>query len=380
MDNERRNKLMETIKNFNKSNKSEVFTLGNEIEDIPVIPTGIQAVDNAIGGGVKRGGHTIVYGQYSVGKTALILHLIANAQKQNLNVCYVNTEKPIEPERFKFFGIDLDNLVYIEAPENAELALEGLRTLCKDKVIDLFVIDSTNGLCPKSSIEKKEGEERGLDKKDVAALPLTLSEFYRRVNAHVFKARAAVVWIGQLRTKGIGGYIVMQGLTGGAAQEFYAYQIIKLRRGQKADNPQLKIPNYYLDPDGKLHKETKTEDVGFGVVLKLEKTNSSKSLKELSEIQIPYYYETGFKPFEIKDDKFTIEGTEEEKEIIRQKLIEKGIIVISKEDKWTKNFTPPTEEQKILEEKETSGNNTEEESEYPEPKKKRGRPSKKENK
>jgi RecA/RadA recombinase len=326
LENERRKKLMESIKTFNKNNKSEVFTLGNEIEELPIIPTGISAVDAAIGGGVKRGGHTIIYGQYSSGKTALALHLIANGQKQQLNVCYVNTEKPIEPERFKFFGIDLDNLIYIEAPENAELALEGLRTLCKDKVIDLFVIDSTNGLCPKSSTEGKEGAERGLDKKDVAALPATLSSFYNKVNAHVFRARAAVVWIGQLRTKGIGGYIVMQGLTGGAAQEFYAYQIIRLRRGQKADNPQLKTVHYFADPDGCVHKETKSEDVGFDAVLKLEKTNSCKSLKEGSEIHIPFYYSSGFATPNLEDTPIVIDGTDEEKTIIRQKLIEKGVL------------------------------------------------------
>jgi RecA/RadA recombinase len=327
--NERRKKLMETVKSFNKDNKSEVFTLGSEIVDTPIIATGIKAVDDAIGGGVKRGGHTIIYGQFSVGKTALIMHLVANAQREGLNVCYVNTEKPISPDRFKFFGVDLDTLLYIEAPENAEIALEALRTLCKDKVIDLFIIDSTNGLCPISVQSKVKGEdvqERGLDKKNVAALPMTLSNFYNVVNAQVFRAKAAVVWIGQLRTKGIGSYITMDGLTGGNAQTFYAYQIIKLRHGQKADNPKIKVPNYFLDPDGKLRKETKSHDSGYDVVVKIDKTNSSKSLKQGEEIHVPYYYDSGFAQPKEEDNKFTIEGTDEQKDIIRQKLIEKGVM------------------------------------------------------
>ena len=109
MVNERREKLMQTMKSFNKSQKAEIFTLGNEIEDTPLIPSGIELFDNAIGGGFKQGGHTIIWGQYSVGKTALILHTIANAQLSDKLVCYVNTEKPIEVNRFKFFGINLDN-------------------------------------------------------------------------------------------------------------------------------------------------------------------------------------------------------------------------------------------------------------------------------
>jgi RecA/RadA recombinase len=373
--NERRAKLMETIKGFNKSQKSEVFTLGNEIEDIPVVPTGIKEFDDKIGGGFKMGGHTIVYGPYSVGKTALILHAVANAQKNGLLVCYVNTEKPIEPERFKFFGINLDELVYIEAPENAEQALEAMRTLCKDKVIDLFIIDSTNGLCPKSSTESKEGQERGLDKKDVADLPATLSMFYRKVNAHVFRAKSAVVWIGQMRTKGIGSYFVRDGLTGGNAQGFYAYQIIRLNRCQKADNPKEKIQHYFLDPDGKMHRQGEDEDVGFGVVAKLEKTNSSKSLKENSEFTLAYYYESGFSQPNTQEEKIVIDGTYEEKAIIRQKLIEKGVLkndTTVPENNTEPTLIPPTipvEERKF----------TKEEIQTLDKPKKRGRP-KKENK
>jgi hypothetical protein len=177
-------------------------------------------------------------------------------------------------------------------------------------------------------VKGEDVQERGLDKRNVAALPMTLSNFYNVVNAQVFRAKAAVVWIGQLRTKGIGSYITMDGLTGGNAQTFYAYQIIKLRHGQKADNPQIKVPNYFLDPDGKLRKETKSSDAGFDVVVKLDKTNSSKSLKQGEEIHVPYYYESGFAQPAADENKFTIEitSTEEEKEIIRQKLIEKGVL------------------------------------------------------
>jgi RecA/RadA recombinase len=155
-----------------------------------------------------------------------MLTTIANAQKDGKIVCFVNGEKPIDRNRFEFFGINLEEMLYIEAPENAELALEGLRTLTKEKIVDVFVIDSTNSLCPKSVQETNTGGERGLDKKNVASLPLTLSNFYNIVNAHVFRSKAAVIWIGQTRTKGIGSFFAHQGLTGGSAQAI------------------LRIPNY----------------------------------------------------------------------------------------------------------------------------------------
>jgi RecA/RadA recombinase len=332
VDNERQQKLLASMKKFNQKNKAEIFTLGNEIEEIGVIQTGIESIDKFMTG-FKKGGHTIIYGAYSVGKTALILMAIANAQKQGFTVCYINTEKPIDPERFRFFGINMDTFVYIEAPENAEIALEALRTLSKDKVIDLFVIDSTNGLCPKSVQEDNKGNERALEKNNVAALPKALSEFYNAVNAHVFRARAAVVWVGQMRTKGIGSYVVRNGLTGGNAQNFFAYQIVAMKRGERTNNPVNKVKHYFLEGD-KLRYKTEDEECGFSVILKLEKTNSSKSAKENSSIEIPYLYSKGFANNFVPEETFVIDGCDEDKEIITKMLVEKGIIkdeVIKKE-------------------------------------------------
>ena len=326
-DSERRKKLNETVKQFNKDHKSEVISKGDEIKNLPVIPSGVKRVDDFIGGGFKNGGHTIIWGTYSVGKTALVLTTIANAQKEGKLVCYVNTEKPIEPQRFKFFGVNLDDMFYIEAPENAEKALEAMRTLCKNKVIDLFVIDSTNGLCPKSVQEEKTGKERSLEKKNIASLPLILSNFYNIVSAHIFRSRASIVWIGQGRTQGIGTFFTRLGLSGGNAQEFYAYQILFLRRGQNADAPMKSVKRYFLDPDGKLRFKTEKVAVGFDVVMKLEKTNSCRSAPEKSELHIPFVLKEGFvDEFDPEGQDIEISGTDEQKDEIKRELIKKGVL------------------------------------------------------
>ena len=112
---ERRKKLEQTLKEFNKTQKSDVFSLGSDIEELKVIPSGVKKIDDFLGGGFKCGGHTIIWSpSYSVGKTALALTTIANAQKLGLITCYVNTEKPIEPERFKFFGINFLRLFFVK--------------------------------------------------------------------------------------------------------------------------------------------------------------------------------------------------------------------------------------------------------------------------
>ena len=301
MNNERKKKLLETVKEFNKKQKDQVITFGDKIESVGVIPSGIEVFDKAIGGGFKRSAHTLLSGAFSVGKTALVLTTIANAQKEGLNVCYVNVEKPIDRQRFEFFGINLDDMLYIEAPNNAEQALEALRTFSKEKVIDLFIFDSVQGLSPKSvQIDGKGESERALDKLNITPIPKMLSNFYNVVNGDIFRSKAAVIWINQLRTKGIGTFFTKDDITGGNAQLFYAYQHIKMRRDEKKNNPKDKREVEVETPDGELIKKKILVDIGFGIVCKLEKTNSSNSLKELSEFTIPYYYESGFKKAEEK--------------------------------------------------------------------------------
>jgi recombination protein RecA len=327
MENERKAKLLATLKEFNKEQKEEVFTMGDEIEELPVIPSGIALFDDFIGGGFKKGAHTIVWSKNpSEGKTTLILQTVSNAQKLGFLVCYVNTEKPISPSRFEQFGINLKELVYIEAPSNAEKVLEAVRRLCKDKVIDLFIIDSENGLSPKSVQEESSGKERSLEKKNVASLPLVLSNFYSIVNSHVFRSKASIIWIAQGRTQGIGGMFAHVGLSGGKAQSFFAYQILMLRADEKSNAPVQKFKEWWMDPEQQVRYRTKNEPCGFGVVMKLTKTNSCKSKKENSELSIPFLYSQGFVS-EIKEETdlpVVIDAkNDEERKLIEVYVIEK---------------------------------------------------------
>lgn len=68
-------------KNFGKGS---IMKLGdNEVEDIPVIPSGSIALDKALGvGGYPKGRVIEIYGPESSGKTTIAIHAIAEAQKQ----------------------------------------------------------------------------------------------------------------------------------------------------------------------------------------------------------------------------------------------------------------------------------------------------------
>jgi protein RecA len=358
--NERQKKLLETMKQFNKDNKSEVLSFGDEAEDKAVISTGLLTIDKFIGGGTKRGTFTVIYGGQSVGKSTLVLQTIANAQKNGLIACYIDLEHTFDKTRAISLGVNLQELVLAEKCENAEQALEIIRKLCKEKVIDLIVVDSVQAMSPINEQENK-GKERELASKEIAELARTLSKFFRVVSPDVFNAQASVIMIGQVRIAGIGSFYTHADMTGGEAIRHWAFTRLFIRRGQKSDSPSTKSKCYFLDPDKKIRFATQTVEIGFDTVFKLEKTKSSTSSKENSEIHMPFLYDKGFVDEVITSDEMPIEIeaiTEEDKQIIEAYLKDKNTQSSSEEV----NTLPESSETPI----ETSL----------EPKKKRGRPKK----
>lgn len=326
MENERKLKLLETMKSFNKTQKNEVLSFGVEKEDLELLPTGIKMFDDFIGGGLKKGTFSVIWGGEKVGKSTLVLQAIANSQKQGKICCYIDLEHTFEKERAVKLGVNLDDLILAEKCANAEQALEIIRTFCKEKVVDLIVVDSIQAMSPLHEQENK-GKERGLAEKEMAELARTLSKFFRVVAPDVFNAQASCIMIGQCRIS-LGSFIVRAELSGGESLKHFAYQRIFVRRGQKTDAPTRDFKDYYIDPDGKLRYSTVKDPVGFDSVIKLEKTKSSKSEKEGSEIHLPFIYDEGFVN-EIKnseDVEVRISGTNEEKVKIKAMLQEKGIL------------------------------------------------------
>ena len=65
----------------------------NQVENIPVIPSGSIALDKALGvGGYPKGRVIEIYGPESSGKTTLAIHAIAEAQKQGGIAAIIDAE------------------------------------------------------------------------------------------------------------------------------------------------------------------------------------------------------------------------------------------------------------------------------------------------
>src|SRR5438093_10090892 len=92
--------------------KGSIMRLG-ESARLPVeaIPTGSIALDLALGvGGIPRGRVTEIYGPESSGKTTLVQHIMAEAQRMGGIAAFIDAEHALDPEYAHKCGVDIDNL------------------------------------------------------------------------------------------------------------------------------------------------------------------------------------------------------------------------------------------------------------------------------
>jgi recombination protein RecA len=193
-------------------------------KDLPVISSGSLGLDIALGiGGVPRGRVIEIYGPESSGKTALALHIVAEAQKQGGMGAYIDAEHALDLGYAKKLGVKTDDLL-ISQPDHGEQALEIAETLVRSGAIDVLVIDSVAALVPKAEIEGEMGDAHmGLQAR-------LMSQALRKLTATISRSHTVVIFINQIRMK-IG---VMFGnpetTTGGNALKFYASVRMDIRR------------------------------------------------------------------------------------------------------------------------------------------------------
>ncbi len=191
---------------------------------IDVIPTGALALDLALGvGGIPRGRVIEIFGPESSGKTTLMLHVIANAQKAGGLAAFIDAEHALDPGYAKKLGVNLDDLL-VSQPDSGEEALTICETLARSNALDVVVIDSVAALVPKAELEG----EMGMATMGMQAR--LMSQALRKLTAILGKSKTTCIFTNQLREK-VG---VMFGnpetTPGGKALKFYASVRLDIRR------------------------------------------------------------------------------------------------------------------------------------------------------
>jgi len=281
---EKLERLKQVMRETNKNYKGNVIKFAKDEEIKERIGFGVKEVDEFTGGGAVCGNFVIIYGGEGVGKSSLVLHQIANAQKNGKICAYLDLEHTFDKNRATKFGVNLDELVLAEGMESAEEAMDIVIKLAKEQAVDYIALDSIHALSPKQERETKSGKEKSMEEEEMALLARKMGKFLRVVAPFIYKSKIAFVLVGQVRIKGIGSFITKEGLTGGMSVHHWSVLTLHLRKGQKVDAPYV-----YITEDGKRKKQL----IGFDCVMKIEKTKV-KSAPELSEIHLPFHFNSGF--------------------------------------------------------------------------------------
>jgi len=193
--------------------------------EVGVIPTGAINLDAALGiGGIPKGRITEIYGPEASGKTTLALHCVAEAQKQEGVVAFIDVEHALDPIYAANIGVDTANLL-LSQPDGGEQALEIVETLVRSNAIDLIVIDSVAALVPRAEIEGNMGDSH------VGLQARLMSQALRKLTGIISKSNTSVIFINQTRMKiGVPAYVNPETTTGGVALKFYSSVRIEVRR------------------------------------------------------------------------------------------------------------------------------------------------------
>lgn len=214
-----------------------IMRLGDEDHTVkvPAIPTGALTLDIAIGvGGVPRGRVIEVFGPESSGKTTLVLHIIASAQKAGGLAAFIDAEHALDPAYAKKIGVNLDELL-VSQPDSGEEALQIAETLVKSNSLDVVVVDSVAALAPKAELEGAMGDSH------VGLQARLMSQALRKLTGAINRSKTCCIFTNQIREK-IG---VMFGnpetTPGGRALKFYASVRLDVRRIGTLKDPTGKV-------------------------------------------------------------------------------------------------------------------------------------------
>src|SRR3954470_2089328 len=100
---------MHFSKKVNNKVGKNIIARGDEILDLPRIPTGSLSLDVETGGGIPRGRITSLVGPWSSGKTSAALMIVKEYQRRwpDDDIYWIDAEGVWDPVFAKSFGIDI---------------------------------------------------------------------------------------------------------------------------------------------------------------------------------------------------------------------------------------------------------------------------------
>ena len=201
---------------FNKKLKRDVTKLGHDPERIP---TGVFALDLAMGGGIPLNRMSMFYGPEGSLKSLLAQLVVAQAQRKYPKhvPVYIDVEGTLTEERAETLGVDLSRWVPL-SPDSAEEAISMADKFIRATDVSVVIVDSLAAMLTQRESSMDD------DKDNVGGNSIAIGRLYRKTAQGLGEARregrpATLLCINQIRNK-IGGYGNPESVPGGNAIKF----------------------------------------------------------------------------------------------------------------------------------------------------------------
>lgn len=277
----------EVIKLCNLINKKEgegsIYTIDSKNANLKIKrwPTGIEDLDEIIGGGIPEGRIIEIFGPEGSGKTTLLYHLCGLNE-----LCLdIPIEGTFDAERAKIFGNRPKQMLVYRA-KYGEDAFN--KTIQFSKAgIPLIGIDSVPSMVPKEDAEKvlKSAEKDSIEEQRIGGVSRLMNKYLPTVEEIIEVTGTSIIFVNQVRDK-IGAMMFGEKTdTPGGRKLKHACSL----RIQVARRAWIEIPN--KNP----HNSAANEKVGFIMKCKVVK---SKVSNPQGECEIPCFFDRGFVSFD----------------------------------------------------------------------------------
>lgn len=261
------------VKKIEKRNSVSVVDLTQRFTDFVKfrVPTGIKAFDIITGGGIPAGKLTEFYGDFSSGKTRLVLHIIAETLKLGGKAVFLDVERSLSSGLLDLTGIDIDidadRFIYPD-PDKELLSIEDvfevmayeIKTLREEDPGGLLTIvwDSVAATPGRELLEGQIGVNTTAMRR--AKL---IGEGLQQIMANVHRHKIVLIFINQIRDKMNVMYGEKYDTVGGKAIKFTASLRLHCKLAGKIINEQTTELDGYK---GRLSVDKSKVCKPFGIV------------------------------------------------------------------------------------------------------------------
>lgn len=266
-----------------KEGEGVIYSLGSSKANLKIKrwTTGIEDLDNIIGGGMPEGRFIEIYGGESAGKTTLGYHL-AGLHELALDIPIEGT---FDADRAKVFGNKPKQLLVYRATYGEEAFNKAIQFA--QAGIPLIIIDSIPSCQPKEDIDKiKDAVRKDVEVETrMGGIPRLLGKYLPVLNDIIEVTGTTVVLINQIRDK-------MNAMMFGEKTDTPGGHSLRHHmslRIQVARKGWIEIPN--KNPS----ITAQSEKVGLIMKVKIVK---SKVSNPMGECEIPLFFDRGFVSFD----------------------------------------------------------------------------------